>query len=127
MRFLLDTTVLIDALRSRNHRRALLAELVQQGHTLTTSAINVAEIYAGMRPGEEPSTEAFLNSLHCHALTGGIARVAGSLKSRYARQGKTLHWPDILVAATALEHGLTLMTDNRSDFPLPELNLYPLP
>ena len=34
---------------------------------------------------------------------------------------------DMMVAATALEHGLSLMTDNRKDFPLPELTLYPLP
>ncbi len=127
MRFLLDTTVLIDALRSRNHRRALLAELVQQGHALTTAAINVAEIHAGIRPGEEPATEALLNSLHCHAITCNIARLAGTLKGRYARQGRTLHWPDMIVAATALEHGLTLITDNHKDFPIPELQLYPLP
>jgi predicted nucleic acid-binding protein len=30
-----------------------------------------------------------------------------------------------MVAATALEHGLALMTDNRKDFPIPEISLYP--
>lgn len=127
MKFLLDTTVLIDTLRSRNNRRALLTELVMQGHKLSTSAVNIAEVYAGMRPGEEKGTEAFLNSLHCVPLTGGVARLAGSLKSRYARQGKTLDLPDMMIAATALEHGLTLMTDNRKDFPVPDLQLYDLP
>jgi len=34
---------------------------------------------------------------------------------------------DMLIAATALEHGLTLMTDNRMDFPMRELELYSLP
>ncbi len=126
MKLLLDTTVLIDTLRSRNNRRALLVELVTQGHKLSTAAINIAEVHAGLRPGEEEGTEAFLNSLQCHAMTCGIARSAGSLKGRYAREGKTLPWPDMIVAATALEHGLTLMTDNRKDFPLPELQLYPL-
>ena len=126
MKLLLDTTVLIDTLRSRNARRTLLAELVQQGHKLGTSAINLAEVHAGMRPGEEAATEAFLNSLHCYHTTCGIACLAGSLKGRYARHGKTLHWPDMIVAATALEHGLTLMTDNQKDFPLPELQIYPL-
>jgi hypothetical protein len=33
----------------------------------------------------------------------------------------------MMVAATVLEHGLTLMTDNPKDFPLPELHFYPLP
>ena len=127
MKLLLDTTVLIDILRSRNNRRALLADLVSGGHKLSTAAINIAEIYSGMRPGEEVPAEAFLKTLECVPMTGRIARLAGSLKSRFARQGVTLDLPDMIVAATALEHGLTLMTDNRSDFPLPELHLYPLP
>ncbi len=127
MKLLLDTTVLIDTLRAKKNRRALLAELVGGGHKLSTSAINIAEVHAGMRPGEEAGTEAFLKGLQCHATTGGIARLAGSLKNRFARQGVTLHWPDVLVAATALEHGLTLMTDNRKDFPVPDLPMYDLP
>jgi len=48
MQLLLDTSVLIDALRLRHGRRELLAELVQAGHTLATTALNVAEVYAGM-------------------------------------------------------------------------------
>ena len=118
---LLDTTVLIDALRARQNRRALLADLVGAGHTLATAAINIGEVYAGMRPGEEPRTEAFLSSLHCYPMSGAIARRAGSLKAGYAREGLTLSLADMIIAATALEHGLTLMTDNRKDFPIPEL------
>ena len=125
MILLLDTTVLLDVLRARQNRRALLVQLVTAGHTLSTSAINLGEVYAGMRPGEEPRTEAFLSSLECYPLTASIARRAGSLKSAWARKGHTLSLADMIVAATALEHGLTLMTDNRKDFPLPELKLHP--
>ena len=127
MKLLLDTTVLIDTLRSKKNRRALLVELVGAGHKLSTSAINIAEVHAGMRPGEEAGTEAFLNSLQCHPITCGIARLAGSMKIRFARGGSTLHWPDMLVTARALEQGLTLMTDNRKDFPIPDLPMYDLP
>jgi predicted nucleic acid-binding protein len=127
MIFLLDTTVLLDALRARQNRRSLLAELVAGGHVLATAAINIGEVYAGMRRGEESRTEAFLSSLDCYPLTGAIARRAGLLKSAWAQKGRTLSLADMMVAATALEHGLSLMTDNRKDFPLPELTLYPLP
>ncbi len=127
MIFLLDTTVLLDALRARHNRRSLLAELVAGGHALATAAINIGEVYAGMRREEESRTEAFLSSLDCYPLTGAIARRAGSLKSAWAQKGRTLSLADMMVAATALEHGLSLMTDNRKDFPLPELSLYPLP
>ena len=127
MILLLDTTVLIDALRARNSRRELLRELVVAGHTLTTAAINIAEVYAGMRPEEERKTETFLSSLECYGMTGAIARRAGSLKSEHARKGQTLSLADMVVAATALEHGLVLMTDNRKDFPLAQLRFYDLP
>lgn len=80
-----------------------------------------------MRPGEERGTDAFLKSLECLPITCGIARRAGSLKAAYARSGKTLSFADTIIAATALEHGLTLMTDNGKHFSLPELQLYPLP
>ena len=123
---LLDTTVLIDALRARQNRRAMLAELVAAGHTLATAAINISEVYAGMRPGEELRTEAFLSSLACYPMSGEIARRAGSLKAAYARDGQTLSFADMIVAATALEHELALMTDNRKDFPLPELQFCPV-
>ena len=122
---LLDTTVLVDVLRNRQDRRSLLAQLVTAGHTLATGAINIGEVYSGMRPEEEARTEAFLSSMDCYPLTASIARRAGSLKSAWARKGQTLSLADMIVAATALEHGVTLMTDNRKDFPLPELELYP--
>ncbi len=124
---LLDTTVLLDVLRARQNRRSLLAELVAGGHVLATAAINIGEVYAGMRRGEENTTEAFLSSLECYPLTGAIARRAGSLKSAWAQKGRTLSLADMMVAATALEHGLSLMTDSRKDFPLAELSFYPLP
>jgi predicted nucleic acid-binding protein len=124
MILLLDTTVLLDVLRARQNRRSLLAELVAAGHLLATAAINLAEVYAGLRSGEEVRTEAFLSSLECYPMTGAIARRAGTLKSVWARKGRTLSLADMTIAATALEHSLALMTDNRKDFPLPELTFY---
>ncbi len=126
MTLLLDTTVLIDVLRARNNRRILLAEFVEAGHTLATSAINIGEVYAGMKPAEAEATERLLSSLDCYPITATIARQAGSLKSKWAQKGRTLTLADMLIAAVALEHQLTLMTDNSKDFPIPSLNLFPL-
>jgi predicted nucleic acid-binding protein len=127
MRLLLDTSVLIDVLRSRHGRRELLAELARGGHGLATTALNVAEVFAGMRPEEQRQTEAFLDALDCYALTRTAGQLAGSFKSKWARKGRTLTLADAIVAAIALERDCTLMTDNRKDFPMPELEYYPLP
>jgi predicted nucleic acid-binding protein len=126
MDLLLDTSVLIDALRSRNARRQLLARLVNEGHHFSTTALNIAEIYAGIRPGENELTGALLDSLECHELTASSGRRAGLLKNEWARKGRTLSLADTIIAAIAIDKECSLMTDNRKDFPMPELNLYPL-
>ncbi len=126
MTFLLDTTVLVDVLRGRNNRRSQLATLVEQDHILATSALTLGEVYAGMHPEEAAQTEVFLNSLDCIPVTASIARRAGSLKFSWQQKGRTLTLADMIVAATALEHSLSLVTDNRRDFPLPELRFHSL-
>jgi len=124
---LLDTTVLIDALRNRNQRRKLLAGLVASGRALATSTLNVAEVYGGLRPGEEQATRAFLSGLDLFPVSASIAERAGQLKAAFRRQGQTRSITDMIVAATALENGFPVATDNRRDFQIPGLALFPLP
>ena len=45
----------------------------------------------------------------------------------WTRKGHTLTVADTIVAAIAIEHGCASLTDNRKDFPMPEVQLYPLP
>jgi predicted nucleic acid-binding protein len=124
---LLDTSVLIDVLRSRKARRELLDRLAEEGHQLTTTALNVVEVYMGIRPGEEHATDLLLSSLECYQLDAYSAKDAGLLKNAWAKKGKTISLHDAIVAAIAMQRGCALMTDNQKDFPMPELKLYPLP
>src|SRR5277367_1672880 len=126
MRFLLDTSVLIDVLRLRHGRRETLAELVRAGHTLATTALNIAEVYAGMRPNEAQRTEALLGMLDCFDLTASSGRKAGALKQGWAKKGRTLTLADMIVAAVALQNNSVLMTDNVKDFPMEELEKFDL-
>jgi predicted nucleic acid-binding protein len=127
MRLLLDTSVLIDVLRDRKDRRVLLTTLAREGHSLSTTVLNIAELYAGMRLGEEVETEQFINGLECLELSAAEARHAGQLKNSWQKKGRTLTLADAIVAAVAIEHRCVLLTDNRRDFPMPELTLFPLP
>lgn len=115
MQLLLDSSVLIDALRSRRGRRQWLAELVRAGNRLATSALNLGEVYAGMRPEEEARTKAFLGELECHEITAGVAEMAGKLKRQWAQKGRTLTLADTMVAAVAMEQRLA--TDNPKRLP----------
>jgi tRNA(fMet)-specific endonuclease VapC len=125
--YLLDTSVIIDALNRKQGRWELLASLVEAGDILACSVVTLSEIFAGVRPQEIPLTERFLNALEHYDLDSQLARAAGLLKNEWTRKGRTIGVVDMMIAATALAHNLVFMTDNRKDFPMPQLALYPLP
>jgi predicted nucleic acid-binding protein len=125
--YLLDTSVIIDTLNNKRRRGELLTGLAEQGHLLACCSINVTEVYAGMREEEQASTAELLGSLQFFPVTFPIARLAGFLKRDYSRKGITLAIGDVTVAAVALYHHLTLITDNAKHYPMKEVSLYPLP
>ena len=125
--YLLDTSVIIDALNNKRNRRRLLLDLLRQGHLLACCPINIAEVYAGLRPKEETATEEFLRTLEYYHITWPVARMAGLLKRDHHRKGVTLTIADATIAAVAMVHELTLLTDNVKDFPMKGIALYPLP
>jgi predicted nucleic acid-binding protein len=67
--FLLDTNVIIDAINEKKNRNLSRLDLAEQGHTLACCPINVAEVYAGLRPKEEQRTAALLHSLQLYPIT----------------------------------------------------------
>jgi predicted nucleic acid-binding protein len=88
------------------------------------SVLTLAEVLIGTNPKWEPETRQILDLFRVVAVDEEIARVAGRLGRRHRRThaGKTI---DLLLAATAVVHGLVLVTTNARDFPMPELRLYP--
>ena len=124
--YLLDTNVIVDAINGKRGRPGLLAGLLDQGNLLACCSINVTEVYAGMRSHEAQATDALMRSLKFYEVNWEIARLAGELKNVWAKKGHTLFLPDVTIAAVAIKHGLPLLTDNRKDFPMPELNLFPM-
>ena len=125
--YLLDTNVLIDALNNRKGRPQLLAEISRQDILLACCAVNVTEVYMGMRPGEEVKTEKLLGSLEFYPVTWEVAQLAGDLFRQWRQMGRTLSYADVTIATVALFHKLALVTDNQKDFPTPEMQLIALP
>ncbi|HET6584840.1 MAG TPA: PIN domain-containing protein [Nannocystaceae bacterium] len=54
--------------------------------------------------------------LDTSVVTPSIARAAGELRARRAGRGRPVAQADMLIAATAVVHGLTLATRNVADF-----------
>lgn len=127
MMILLDTSVIIDALRDRRGRRELLRGLLEQGHELACCAINVAEVYSGMRPHEAERTTEFIDGLEYVEISREAARHAGELRLEWQHKGMTFSLPDAIIGAVATSRDLTLATDNSRHFSMLHLKLLPLP
>jgi predicted nucleic acid-binding protein len=127
MTILLDTNILIDVLNDRRGRRGALEVLLSSGHRLASCDVTVAEIYAGMRPTEARETDGLLSTLDYFATSRDAARRAGILIAEWARKGQTLALADTLIAAVAIENGLSLATDNRKHFPMTGIRFVALP
>jgi predicted nucleic acid-binding protein len=124
---LLDSSVIFDHLNGRNNRTKLLDDMIDQGHLLAWCPVNITEVYAGLRSGEEIESKKFLDSLEYYAVTAEIAARAGLLRRDWRQKGQTLSYSDVTIAAVALANDLALLTDNRKHFPMPELKLMPMP
>jgi len=74
--YLLDTSVMVDALNRKSGRSELPASLNDSGDTLSCSVASITEIHAGIRPKEIAATELFLESLEHYVVDVELARYA---------------------------------------------------
>ena len=114
-RLLIDTDVLIDYLR--DYPDAVIY-VEAQHEQLLISVVTVAELYAGVREGEERSRlERFLRAFEIIPLDLSLA-VQGGLYRRDYRQSHNVGLADALIAATATQRQVALVTLNRRHFPM---------
>lgn len=124
-RYLLDTTVLISHLRGDDDVADALLTLLQRGHSLATSCVNIAEVERGLQPRERRAAHALLDRLEFLPTTREAATRAGRYQADWGRRGRTIHLADALVAGTARAHGAVLLTDNIEDFPMRDIRVRP--
>lgn len=99
---LVDTDIFIDHLRGAH-------ELTPRRHRLHFSVVTRAELVAGNSATDVITT--LLAPFKEISVDRAVAERAGRI-----RRESGVRLPDALIAATALEHGLSLVTRNRSDF-----------
>ena len=121
-RLLLDSTVLIDALRGQP-AAARLTALRRAGTEPWACVISVEEIWRGLRPGEEAIARRLFNGLRLAPLSVADGIQAGTWRRAFAQRGITLHQADCLIAAAAAGVNAALATANVDDFPMTEINV----
>ena len=117
---LVDTDIAIDFLRQRDYAKRLLDHWAGEG-LLATSTITHLELYHGIKAGEEERTNAFLDGLLSIPVDVPIARLAGTLVGSLRGKGVTVGIADAIIAATTLQLGVPLLTNNIDHYPFPGL------
>ncbi len=119
MQYLLDSDWAIQSLRGVEIFRARIRELTTEG--LAISVVSVGEIYEGVIGSHNPDKDEFellefLRKLDVLEIDLETARTFGRERQRLRLIGQMIGPMDILIAATAIQHDLTLLTNNVSDF-----------
>jgi len=125
--WLLDTNILSE-LRSRKPERKVLAFVTAQPlDLLYVSTVSFAEIRFGIELVSEAARRAELNDWLAHkvrpmfeqrvlAITEDIMFKWRLLVEDGRKAGYTFSQPDLIIAATALHHGLTVVSRDVSDY-----------
>ncbi|MEI6221546.1 MAG: PIN domain-containing protein [bacterium] len=115
--FLIDTTLLVDVLRSHKESITYLSKCLDNKQKLTICALSAYELFkAPITIAEENKIIGLFGLFETIDFTFPIAELAGILYRKYRKQGRTPTVPDLFIAATALLHELTLITSNTEDF-----------
>ena len=119
VRFVLDTSVLIDHLRGRPRgATTLIADALASGHELWSSEVVRAELLVGMRPEEEDATRALMRLISWVDVDEGLAEAAGALGRKYFRSHPGIDVADLIVAALTTQLGAELKTTNVKHYPM---------
>ncbi len=118
VRYVLDSTVLIDHLRGHEPATEWLTALEA---VPLCSEVSRTEVLVGVRADERGAVETLFRAIDWVPVDEAVARRAGELGQRF-RTSHRLGAADLLIAATVEEHRATLATSNVRHFPMfPEL------
>lgn len=116
MRYLLDTTLIIDHAHGYEPAMRLLHRLYDEGAELFTCDVVVCEALSGGTDMHRRVVSRLLDPLDFVATDPTTARAAGTARLERHRSGGKLGLGDALIAAVARGIDATIVTRNRPDF-----------
>ena len=127
MAWLLDTNILSELRRPKPEPRVVDFVARCPLDQLYVSAVTLAEIRFGIELVDEPNRRAELKDWLTHKVrpmfdhrvlqvTEDIMLKWRLLVEEGRKTGHTFSQPDLIIAATAIHHGLTVVTRDRSDY-----------
>lgn len=125
---LVDSDWLVDYLKGKDNARKLLSPLIETG-AVATSVIVCGEILEGLENVAAPDShrKAFADVLEGIPLLNldiETAQIFARHRSRLRARGEPIPDHDLWIAATAVRHGLTLLSRDRHFDRIPGLRLH---
>ena len=111
-----DTDVLIDALRGRQPAAGRVAEGLEAG-ALATTAVTVFELLSGAKGRRQmESIGALLGALPVLPFDAAAGEEAASLRRKLEGRGEGIGMADYLIAGVCVTRSAALLTGNRKHF-----------
>jgi tRNA(fMet)-specific endonuclease VapC len=120
MNYLIDTDWVIDHLNRVESVTGRLDELAPEG--LALSVVSLGELYEGVYYSRDPdrsgeSLQRFLNrELTLLGIDEETCKIFGQQRGRLRVSGQRIGDMDLMIAATALQYDLILLSNNRRHF-----------
>ena len=126
MKYLLDTCVLSELVKPEPETRVVAWINAQADNSLFVSSITLAELLKGIAKLQDSKRKAaltqWLNQIREEmadrilAFDDSTAEYWANICANAEKTGRTLSAFDSLIASTAVQHGLTIVTRNTPDF-----------
>lgn len=122
MRYLLDTSIIIDFIRHKESVKRFITDHMEE--EIVTSCICEVEIMTGiylsktlnLRDRKKSVKEIFDSFYDIIPFDSACAEVAGQIKAALSKKGQLIDDLDILIAATSIVNNSVLVTTNKKHF-----------
>jgi predicted nucleic acid-binding protein len=120
---LLDSDIIIEWLRGHEPYVQQVPAMIQKHDELFWSPVSAAEIFAGVRKGEEEAIANLFLLLEPVDISIEVGRKAGAYLKAYAKS-HSVQLGDALIAACASSESLQFWTLNKKHYPMKDIDFY---
>lgn len=121
MKYLPDTNIFIMAAKGYLPEAKFLSGAIKKGQVMISTVV-VGEFLAKADAREEKSFERLLSQFNVVSVNLEVARLAAKYRKE-SLKNKRIHMLDCFLAAQAKLNNLTLVTNNKTDFPMRDIKV----
>ncbi len=116
----LDSDIIIDFLKEKEHAVKIIKKLQDNHHLLSTTSVNTFELYKGIIKNQDTksidSLDRLLNNLKIYNFDLSSSKKAADIFENLKLKGEIIDLADIMIASIALANNETLLTNNKKYF-----------